>query len=213
MGLLQNSDAAQIWFTFLAPGYDTVVSELFWPESLQREGMELLDLSDDDRILDIGCGTGETISHGLPEASERHGLDPSAPQLQSAADKDKLDDVQFVQSDGHQLPYADETFDSIVSVGSILYWTNPVDVLREAYRVTKPGGSILVMGFHRRGFSALNPVQTVQDTINTGLFFSCDCDEATRLFRTAGWRDEDHLITGPEWSPSLVIATTARKPA
>lgn len=212
MGLLQHTDAARQWFAFIAPGYDTVVSELFWSDSLQREGIDHLELDFGDRVLDIGCGTGETISHLLPRASDVHGLDQSSHQLQTAADKDELDDVQFVRADGHRLPYADETFDCIVSVGSILYWTTPEDVLREAFRVTKPGGSILVMGFHRRSFSPWNVVQNTQDTINTTLFFCYDRDEATQLFQTAGWRDDHHLITGPEWSPDLVIATTAKKP-
>ena len=213
MGLLQHSDAAQQWFAFLAPEYDTVVPELFWPDSLQQEGIECLEFDAGDSVLDIGCGTGETISHLLPRASDLHGLDYSADQLQTATDKDELDGVRFVQADGHRLPYADETFDCIVSVGSILYWATPVDVLQEAFRVTKPGGSILVMGFHRRKLSTWNVAQNVQDTINATLFFCYDPDEATQLFQAAGWRDENHQITGPKWSPDLVIATTARKPS
>ena len=213
MGLLQNSGAARQWFTFFALGYDTVGSELFWPDSLQREGIERLGIDSADRILDIGCGTGETTRYLLPRAAEVHGLDQSALQLQTAADKDELGDVRFVQADAHRLPYADDTFDCIVSIGSILYWETPSNVLREAYRATKPGGSVLVMGFHRRAFSAWNPVQNIQETINSALFFHYDRDEATQMFRTAGWKNEDHTVTGPEWSPTLVIATTARKPA
>lgn len=212
MKLLQQSDAAQQWFEFLAPGYDAVVPNLFWSDSVQQEGIERLEFDASDSVLDIGCGTGETIGHLLPRASDVHGLDTSVHQLQTATDKDELEEVQFVQADGHRLPYADETFDCIVSVGSILYWTTPLDVLQEAFRVTKPGGSILVMGFHRRRFSAWNVVQNVQDTINNSLFFCYDRDEATQLFQTAGWRDDNHRITGPAWSPDLVIATTARKP-
>ena len=212
MGLLQDGDAARQWFAFIAPGYDTVVSELFWSASLQREGIERLELDAGDRVLDIGCGTGETISHLPPRVAAVHGLDPSAHQLHTAAEKDELADARFVQADGHRLPYADESFDCIVSVGSILYWATPEDVLQEAFRVTKPGGSILVMGFHQRRFSPLNPVLNVQETINSTLFFCYDRDEATRLFQGAGWRDDRHLITGPAWSPDLVIATTAQKP-
>ncbi|WP_306061224.1 class I SAM-dependent methyltransferase [Natronococcus wangiae] len=213
MGLLQDSDAARQWFAFVTPGYDTVVSALFWPDWLQQKGIEHLRIDSTDRILDIGCGTGETTRHLLAHVSDVHGLDQSVSQLQTTADKDELDDAQFVQADAHRLPYVDKTFDRIVSIGSILYWATPADVLREAYRVTKPGGSILVMGFHRLPFSAWNPVQNVQEMINSSLFFRYSRDEATQLFRIAEWRDEDHTITGPKWSPNLVIATIARKPA
>lgn len=213
MGLLQNSDAARQWFTFVAPWYDTVVSTLFWPDWLQQEGLERLRIDATDRVLDVGCGTGETTRHLLAETPNVHGLDQSGLQLRSTADKDELDDATFVQADAHRLPYADETFDCVVSVGSVLYWTTPVDVLQEAARVTKSGGSILVMGFRRLPYSAWNPVQNVRETINSALFFRYSRDEATQLFRSAGWRDVDHAVTGPGWSPSLVIATTARKRA
>ncbi|WIV68447.1 class I SAM-dependent methyltransferase [Natrialbaceae archaeon AArc-T1-2] len=211
MGVLQDREAARRWFEFLAPGYDAVVPSLFWPPSLQRAALERLDLAAADRVLDVGCGTGETIAHLEPDVSAVHGLDLSRPQLETAAKKDGLEDVRFVRGDARSLPYADGTFDCVVSVGSILYWSDPCETLRAIRRVTKPGGEMLVLGFNRRPFSWWDPVRNVQDGVASTLFFRYDPEEGTRLFREAGWTDLDHEITGPVWSPGLVIATTARK--
>lgn len=212
MGILQRSDAANRWFSLIAPGYDTFVSATFWPDSLQREGVDLLDVGPDDRVLDVGCGTGETTRHLVPIAGDVHGVDLSPDQLESAIGKPELGGAGFVAADAQSLPYGDDAFDHVVSVGSIMYWEDPEAVLREARRVTRPGGSILVMGFNRRGGSVVNPLHTVQDAVNSVLFYRHGPEDATRVFRRAGWSDVDHEITGPAWSPSLVIATTARNP-
>ncbi len=211
MGLLQGSDSASQWFSALSPGYDAVVPTLFWPASLQREGLERLEISPDDRVLDIGCGTGETVSHLLAETASVHGLDLSGDQLETAAGKDGLEAAAFVRGDATELPYADGSFDRVVSIGSILYWAEPREALEEARRVTKPGGEILVMGFHRRPYSAWNPARNVQNGLCAVFFFRYDRETGTDLFERAGWREVDHVITGPSWSPGLVIATTARK--
>lgn len=211
MAVLQDRDAAGRWFEFLAPGYDAVVPSLFWPDSIQRAALERLELASTDRVLDVGCGTGETIGHLASNVGSVHGLDLSRSQLETALEKDERADA-FVRGDARQLPYADGTFDCVVSVGSILYWDEPLEALREAHRVTKPGGEILVCGFNRRPFSWWNPVRNVQDGVAATLFFRYDREAGTRLFRAAGWTDPDHEITGPAWSPGLVIATTARKP-
>ncbi|MFA9428274.1 class I SAM-dependent methyltransferase [Natronorubrum sp. A-ect3] len=211
MGTLQDHDATRHWFDLLAPGYDAVVPSLFWPASLQQAALDRIDLESADRVLDIGCGTGETIDQLRSDVSAAHGLDLSQPQLETAADKSELEDVRFIRGDARTLPYADETFDCVVSVGSILYWSAPVEALREAHRVTKQGGEILVLGFNRRSPSWWNPVQNVQDGVAETLFFRYDREEGTEFFLEAGWTDPTHELTGPIWGPELVIATTARK--
>lgn len=211
MSLLQDTDSADRWFSVLAPGYDAVVPTLFWPDSLQREGIARLEIDTGDRVLDIGCGTGETVSHLLSETASVHGLDLSGDQLETAAEKGDLEDAAFVRGDATTLPYADESFDRVVSIGSILYWAEPDEALEEAYRVTKPGGEILVMGFHRRPYSAWNPARNLQNGLSALFFFRYDREEGTELFENAGWEDVDHEVTGPAWSPGLVIATTATK--
>lgn len=212
MGYLTDAESGRRWFSLVAPTYDQVVSPVFWPERLQREGLDRLALEPDDRVLDIGCGTGETLAGIDDGGTPSHGLDVSRPQLETASKKSDLRTAQFVQGDAHRLPYVDGVFDAAVSVGSILYWSDPAAVLREARRVTTPGGRILVMGFNRRPPSMWNPVENVQNAINETFFFRYGPEEASALFRDAGWTSVENSITGPGWSPTLVISTTAKKP-
>lgn len=60
----------------------------------------------------------------------------------------QLDDfaVHNLNVEDPKLPFEDETFDAVTCVGGINYLTKPVDVIREARRVLRPGGK-LVLGF------------------------------------------------------------------
>jgi len=207
---LAQPDAIDAWFSLLAPTYDQCVAPLFWPEKLQRRPLEELPIQREDRTLDLGCGTGETSTH-LGDAAV-DGLDRSRDQLMRGKQKDALEPVRFVQADGAALPYVDNAFDHVVSVGSMLYWSHPVEILKEAARVTKPGGSILVMGFHRRSLSPWNPVQNAQELAMAPYYQRHTKAEAAELFRDAGWTDLEQTVTGPAWCPDLVLETVARQP-
>jgi SAM-dependent methyltransferase len=47
------------------------------------------------------------------------------------------------------LPFADGEFDAVICAVSIEYFTRPVEVLREAKRVTRPGGKVVTLFSHR----------------------------------------------------------------
>jgi ubiquinone/menaquinone biosynthesis C-methylase UbiE len=48
------------------------------------------------------------------------------------------------QADGHRLPFADETFDLVVSSFSLHHWDDPIGVMNEIARVLAPGGSYYI---------------------------------------------------------------------
>lgn len=93
------------------------------------------------QLLDIGCGTGrllELLAHKLPQA-QLTGLDLAPNMLQQA--RERLDDqITLVQGDAEQLPFADQTFDLVVS-SSTFQWLAQLDAcFGEVVRVLKPGG-------------------------------------------------------------------------
>lgn len=49
--------------------------------------------------------------------------------------------MQVVNADAHHIPFADETFSSAMSVGSINLWDDPAVALADIHRVLQPGGS------------------------------------------------------------------------
>jgi SAM-dependent methyltransferase len=52
--------------------------------------------------------------------------------------------MEFVRTDARKLPFADESFDTVVSEDSFEHFLNPETVLSEASRVLRPGGTLLV---------------------------------------------------------------------
>lgn len=93
------------------------------------------------QLLDIGCGTGrllKLLAHELPQA-RLTGLDLAPNMLQQA--RERLEDqVCLIQGDAEQLPFADQTFDLVVS-SSTFQWLTQLDrCFDEVIRVLKPGG-------------------------------------------------------------------------
>ena len=202
MGLLEDKSRARTFYRYLSKIYDRV-NPVFWNERMRDECIEMLNLSEDDRVLDVGCGTGFATVGLLERTPQVEALDQSVHQLQKAREKDELAEVDFVRGDAENLPYADETFDAVWSSGSIEYWPTPIDALREARRVTKPGGHILVVGPRR-------PSGRVAGAIADSIMLFYDEDEATRMFDEAGWTEIEHTLMGSEYVEDDAIVTVAR---
>ncbi|RBI63220.1 SAM-dependent methyltransferase [halophilic archaeon] len=205
MGILENKRRARVFYKYLSKVYDTV-NPFVWNEEMRAEAISMLDVAEDDRVLDVGCGTG-FATEGLLERTENvHGLDQSVHQLEKAWDKlGKHDPVSFYRGDAERLPFRDDTFDVVWSSGSIEYWPDPVATLRDMRRVTKPGGQVLVVG---PNYPKTGVMQKVADAIM--LFY--DREEADRMFRAAGYDDVRHREMGPSYDPDVAITTVARVP-
>ena len=203
MGFLEDKSRARTFYRFLSKIYDRV-NPVFWNETMRDEALNLFGVSSGERVLDVGCGTGFATAGLVKRGAVVDGLDQSVHQLAKAREKDELDGVRFVRGDAENLPYADETFDGVWSSGSIEYWPSPVDALAEARRVTKPGGRVLVVGPRRPSGRFLG---ALADAVM--LFY--DEEEATRMFREAGWEDIEHTVMGSEYVDDDAIVTVARK--
>lgn len=136
-------------------------------------------------LLDIGCGTGrllELLAHELPQA-QLTGLDLAPNMLQQA--RERLDNqITLVQGDAEQLPFADQTFDLVVS-SSTFQWLAQLDTcFGEAARVLKPSGRFVFSLF---GQGTLGELQT---SWRTALADCCRIDavhrhDGTHRFHTA----------------------------
>jgi demethylmenaquinone methyltransferase/2-methoxy-6-polyprenyl-1,4-benzoquinol methylase len=205
MGVLEDKARARTFYKYLSKVYDRV-NPFVWNEAMRDEALGWLAVESDDRVLDVGCGTGFGTEGLLQHTEDVYGLDQSPHQLEKAwAKLGKRDPVTFTLGDAERLPYRDDAFDKVWSSGSIEYWPNPVDALAELRRVTKPGGRVLVVG---PDYPANALFQRLADAIM--LFY--DADEADRMFAEAGYEDVEHHIQQAKPGSPRAITTVAEVP-
>ncbi|WP_439027763.1 methyltransferase domain-containing protein [Haloarchaeobius sp. DT45] len=208
MGILENKARARLFYKYLSKVYDTI-NPFIWNEEMRTDAIGMLDIDPDDRVLDVGCGTGFATEGllGHENVDEVWALDQSPHQLQKAYAKfGKRGPVHFHMGDAERLPFATDSFDVIWSSGSIEYWPNPVRALREFRRVVKPGGQVLVVGPNY-------PKTTVMQKVADAIMLFYDEEEADRMFQQAGFEDIQHRLMGPSYDPDVAITTVARAPA
>jgi len=112
-------------------------------------------------ILMLAAGTGNDFRF-FPPGHSLIAIDISAKMLERAAGKVKAYDgrIELRQMDACQLEFADNTFDTILTVCTFCSVPKPVLGLRELYRVLKPGGQLLMFEHVR---SRIGPVGVFLD--------------------------------------------------
>ncbi|OGB88111.1 hypothetical protein A3H38_03565 [candidate division WOR-1 bacterium RIFCSPLOWO2_02_FULL_46_20] len=120
---------------------------------------------DYQRILDVGCGTGELLSRlavKYPQA-KLIGLDLAPGMVEQANKKVSQENIRFIVGDGEQLPFKNNEFDLVVSSSS-LHWMDFTKVLAEAARVLKKGGTFCFATF---GPATLNELRQDGWSVNS----------------------------------------------
>ena len=97
------------------------------------------------RLLDVGCGSGLTLVLAKQRGAIPAGLDVSPGLLRIA--RDRLPDADLREGDLEALPYPDAAFDAVTGVNAFQFAGDPQQALREAARVTRPGGRVVASLF------------------------------------------------------------------
>jgi ubiquinone/menaquinone biosynthesis C-methylase UbiE len=105
--------------------------------------------ADDQRLLDIGCGTGNFALRAMEAFPKLQvvGLDLSAGMLKQAAPRCRQTRDRFivVQADSERLPLADNLFDVVTCCHSFHHYPRQARVVAEMHRVLRPGGRLLIV--------------------------------------------------------------------
>lgn len=94
-------------------------------------------------ILDLGCGEGTRLSLIGGGDKNLNGIDISEAAIKKA--KRKLPKAKLLVGNVELLPYSSESFDLVYSAFVFEHLDEPEKVIREAVRVLKPGGNLLIM--------------------------------------------------------------------
>lgn len=103
-----------------------------------------------DRVLDVGCGTGQTTREAAGAAVEGSalGVDLSAPMLEQArrlSDDAGLHNVTYVQADAQTHPFPSTHFDLCVSRFGTMFFADPVAAFTNIGRALRPGARLVLL--------------------------------------------------------------------
>jgi demethylmenaquinone methyltransferase/2-methoxy-6-polyprenyl-1,4-benzoquinol methylase len=139
-------------FDAIAPRYDLLNSLLSarLDRNWRRFAAKCTALSSGDRALDVCSGTGD-FAHELRlrvgPSGEVTATDFSAGMLAKGKEKFTADNVNVLQADAMDLPFADNTFDAAVVGFGLRNVVDPAKAIAEMVRVVKPMGRVVCLEF------------------------------------------------------------------
>jgi len=125
--------------------YDYTFGQVFRPG--QRKLVSMMNCSDNDKVLEIGIGTGTSFKYYPPETFVT-GIDISPDMLEKAKKNIKnlnLSKKNVLMMNGEQLKFEDDSFDKVVGMYVVSVTQNPDLLIREMKRVCKPNGDIYLV--------------------------------------------------------------------
>jgi ubiquinone/menaquinone biosynthesis C-methylase UbiE len=148
LALHDPKDQARSEFDAWSRTYDQSLLQKFFFGPSHRLMLEHMSIAD-QRILDVGCGTGkwaEMVLQVMPE-TEVWGLDLSPEMLQKAQARAARFDgrLHLVQGDSQSLPYESGTFDLVTCSHSFHHYPDQLAVVEEMRRVVRPGGRVMIV--------------------------------------------------------------------
>lgn len=113
--------------------------------------VEVAGVAPGERVLDVATGTGIlalAVGRAVGPSGQVLGTDLSDGMLRSARENAVQagvgEWVRFGKMDAEALESADETFDAVLSLHALRHFPSPLDALREAYRVLRPSGRVVI---------------------------------------------------------------------
>ena len=161
------------------------------------------EIQEDDRVLDIGCGGGATLHRMAEKVTSGHvtGVDYSDVSEETSRRNNEKNissgKMDVLEGSVENLPFADDSFDKIITVESFYFWPDPQENLKEVRRVLKKGGTFLLVAdtYNKDG---LDP-KTLENICRFHLF-TPTAEEFRKLFEKAGFTDiQIHVKEDTDW--------------
>jgi ubiquinone/menaquinone biosynthesis C-methylase UbiE len=128
---------------------------------IKKIGDEYFDIVDfsnfqeNAKVLDVGCGSGRWSVYLSSKFAEVYSLDPSDAILSAANLTANRDNVFLIKSSAESIPFDDNSFDFVISLGVLHHIPNTQKALNDIVQKLKPGGKCLIYLYYsldNRGF-------------------------------------------------------------
>ncbi|MFV0166338.1 class I SAM-dependent methyltransferase [Empedobacter falsenii] len=135
-------------------------------DAMARQAVELLELRQNDRVLEIGFGPGiglETLAKKVTHGSVV-GIDPSELMHRLAGERNEISIetglVKLLKGTVDHLPFEDSYFNGALAMDNMHFWNDPLKALKDLHRVLMPGAKLVssftpFSGGSRRGWKEL----------------------------------------------------------
>jgi len=197
-------EVRQFW-NKIAHIYESV-NQKFEDTHLQRfrEAIKHLELKSNQKILNIWSRTGLAIPYLRQKSSN---LDISnlevSPKFIEIARK-KFPQENFQETDLNKLPFQNNSFDSILSLETLEHAPNPLNLIKELYRVIKPNGLLVMSLPPATAELPLRMYELFFDNHGEGPHKFLSSKKVKELLKEAGFKIKLHKGTllipvGPKW--------------
>lgn len=132
--------------------------ERIWQEKYQDKIIDFLEKFIPDlknkKILDLGCGMGGFLVAMKKRGYDIEGLEPNSDYRKIAILRGKRYglEIKVTAGFGEKMPFPNNSFDFIFCNNVLEHCENPIEILKESYRILKPDGQIYVTVINRLGF-------------------------------------------------------------
>jgi len=168
---------------------------------LGRAAMAALAPKPGERLLDIGCGAGQTtleLAAAVAPGGEVVGLDISRPLLEVARGRPATAGVSFLEGDAQTHPFEPASFDGAFSRFGVMFFADPPAAFANIRRALKPGGRLAFVCWRGMGENPIMtapltaalahlPAPSPPDPTAPGPFAFADPDRVRGILRTAGF--------------------------
>jgi len=122
-------------------GLDRLRNEPFFAEQKARL-LAAMELRGGERVVDVGCGTGEDTAELARMGCRAVGIERSETMLVEA--RRRHPDLRVIAGDAHRLPFRDSTLDRVRADRVVQHLARGLDALRDWQRVLRPGGALVI---------------------------------------------------------------------
>jgi ubiquinone/menaquinone biosynthesis C-methylase UbiE len=190
-----------------APRYDRNMA--LWDKILFGDGRRWVCSRARGEVLEVAIGTGRNLAF-YPEGVRLTGIDLSPTMLQLARDRARElgIEVDLREGDAQDLPFPDESFDTVVCTLSLCNIPDARKAVAEMKRVLRPGGRLLLLDHVRAASGVVRAFQRVLEVVTVRLEGEHLLRRPLDHVRAEGFRIEEQQ----RYKMGIVERLSARRP-